>query len=638
MLQTIRDYFSGVFAWIIVAMIGVPFALWGVNSYTDKEGKASDVALVNGVGISQSEYLTASRQQQARMKEMLGQAYNPDMFNSPEYKRRVLDQLIERALLEQAVGNAGLDISDAILGATIRNAPDLQRDGVYAPDLYETFLRNQGLTASSFEARLRNSQRVEQLRSAVADTTTLSAHDLDELIKLREQRRDIVYLVLPLASHLDGVKIDEAKVSAYYDSHHDNYMNPEQVQVEYVEYGIDLLAAAVPVTDQLLQKYYDEQAASLTTEEQRRASHILIQVVANADAKSLAAAQATLAKIQARLKAGDAFEALAKEYSQDKASAVKGGDLGFFGKGVMDKAFEDAAFKLEKNAVSEPVRSSFGFHLIKLTDIKPAHRKSFAEARTDLENAYRHSQAEKQYYDHTDVLADTAYQQPDSLEPVAKLLQSTLHTSDWLTREGGPGIGQFPKVIEAAFSSEVLTENNNSEPIEVSPGHLIVLRSKEHKPASVKPLAEVRELIVKVLQEEAARAKAAAAGKAMLQSLNKGESLAAMATQAKLTVKKAPGLRRADPGMPAPLVKASFRLAAPDKGRARYDAVALENGDYAVLMLQGVHDGDPAKLSKEDRLAARRELQRAYAEAEVQALIDHLRAQAKIKTWEDRLN
>ncbi len=638
MLQFIRDYFKGIFSWVIIAIIGVPFALWGINSYTDNEGKASDVALVNGVGISQPEFLQASRQQQARMKEMLGQAYNPEMFNTPQYKRQILDQLIERSLLEQAASDAGLDISDAVLGATIRNAPDLQREGAYAPDLYEAFLRNQGLTAAGFEAKLRNSQRVEQLHNAVAGTAMLTAHDLDELIKLREQRRDIAYLQLPMAGYLEGVKVDEAKVSAYYDSHHDSYMNPERVQVDYIDYSIDALAATVPVSEQVLHQYYDEQAGSLTTEEQRRASHILIQVAAGADAKALDAAHATLAKIQARLKAGDAFEALAKEYSQDKASAVKGGDLGFFGKGVMDKAFEDTVFKLEKNALSEPVRSSFGFHLIKLTDIKPEHRKSFEEARADLERAYRQSQAEKQYYDHTDGLADTAYQQPDSLEPAAKLLQTTIHTSDWLTRQGGAGIGAFPKVIEAAFSSEVLTQNNNSEPIEVAPGHVIVLRSKAHQPASVKPLAEVHDQIVKTLQDEAARAKVAEAGKAMLQRLNKGEPLAVLATQAKQTVKEVKGLRRTDPGQPAPILKAAFQLARPDKGKARYDAVALDNGDYAILMLQDVHEGDPAKLSKEDRIAYQREMQRAYSEAEVRALIDHLRAQAKIKVWDERLN
>ncbi len=638
MLQIIRDYFSGIFSWVIILFIGVPFALWGINSYTDKGGKASDVALVNGVEISQPEFMQASRQQQERMKAMLGQSYNPEIFSTPQYKRQILDQLIDRNLLEQAANNAGLDISDAVLGATIKSAPNLQRDGVYAPDLYQAFLRNQGMTAAGFEARLRNSQRVEQLTNAVAGTVLLTPQDLDDLIKLREQQRDIAYILLPQAGYEDGVKIDEAKVSAYYDSHHDSFTNPEQVQLDYIDYSIDGLAAAVPVTDAVLHKYYDEQAASLSTEEQRRASHILIQVSPNADAKAVEAAQATLAKIQARLKAGDSFEALAKEYSQDKASAVKGGDLGFFGKGVMDKPFEDVVFKLKKNEVSEPVRTSFGFHLIKLTDIKPSHRMSFEEARADLERTYRHNQAEKQYYDHIDGLADTAYQQPDSLGPAAKLLQTTIHTSDWLTRTGGPGIGKYPKVIEAAFSDDVLAQNDNSEPLEVEPDHVIVLRIKAHHPASLKPLAEVHDQIVKILRQEAASAKAAEAGKAMLERLNKGATLAALAAQAKLTVKEVKGLRRTDPGQPAPIVNAAFRLARPDKGQVRYGSVVLDNGDYAVLMLQAVHEGDPDKLTKEDRLSYQRELQRAYSDAEVQALIDHLRAQAKIKVWEDRLN
>ncbi len=638
MLQTIRDYFSGIFSWIIIFMIGVPFALWGINSYTDKGGKASDVALVNGVGISQPDFLKASQQQQARMKEMLGKDYNPEIFNTPQYKRQILDQLIDRSLLEQATVAAGLDISDAMLGATIRSVPNLQRDGVYAPDLYETFLRNQGMTAAEFESRLRSSLRVEQLQNAIAGTAMLTAPELDNLLSLRDQRRDISYLLLSTGSYLTDDNVDAAKVSAYYDSHRDSFMNPEQVQLDYLDYSIDALAAAVPVTEQVLHHYYDEQAASLSTEEQRRASHILIQVAPNADAKTVAAARATIAKIQAQLQAGAAFDALAKEYSQDKDSAVKGGDLGFFGKGVMEQPFEAAVFNLKKNEVSEPVRSSFGLHLIKLTDINPSHRKSFAEARADLERGYRRSQAEKQYYDHSDGLADVAYQQPDSLEPAAKLLQAPIHTSDWLTREGGPGIGAYPKVIEAAFSSEVLTENNNSEPLEVAPDHVIVLRIKAHHAASVKPLAEVRGQIVKILQEEAARAKTAAAAKTLLQHLNKGETLTALATQDKLAVKQVQGLRRTDAGLPASLVTMAFQLPRPDKGQASYGSVMLDNGDYAVLMLQAVHEGDPGKLAKVDRTSYQRELQRAYSDVEVQALIDHLRAQAKIKVWDERLN
>jgi len=491
MLQTIRDYFSGVFSWIIILMIAVPFALWGINQYTDKGGKASDVAIVNGQGISQPDFLRASQQQQARLKEMLGQSYNPDTFNTPQYKREVLDQLIERTLLEQAAVNDGLDISDAELTAYITSQPDLQRDGKYAPELYQTFLRNQGLTPAGFEKRLRDSLRVRQLQDAVVNSTVLTRAALDEMIKLREQRRDIAYLVLPQAAYAKNLTVDEGKISAYYQSHRAQYMNPERVQLDYIDYSIDSLMAGVPVTEQILQRAYDDQAAAPASDEQRRASHILIEVPANADAKAQAAARATIDKIQQQLKAGASFDALAKQYSQDKPSAAKGGDLGYFGKGVMDKAFEDAVFKLKKGEVSAPVRSSFGWHLIKLTDIKTAHRKTFAEARADVEHSYRRSQAEKIYYDHTDGLADTVYQQPDSLEPAGKLLQAPIQKSAWLTRAGGPGIGAYPKVIDAAFSEDVLTHGNNSEPIEVAPGHVVVLRVKTHEAASQKPLAHM---------------------------------------------------------------------------------------------------------------------------------------------------
>lgn len=638
MLQNIRDYFSGIFSWIIIAMIGVPFALWGINSYTDKEGKASDVALVNGEGIAQPDFLRASQQQQERLKEMLGQAYNPEMFNTPQFKRQVLDQLIERNLLEQAAVSNGLDISNDQLSAHLMSQPELQRNGKYAPDLYQLYLRNQGLTAAGFEARLRNSLRAKQLQDVVANSGALTNAELEDMVKLRDQFRDIAYLVLPLSAYDAGLKVDDAKVSAYYESHREDFMNPDRVQVDYLDYSIDGLMAMVPVNEQVLHRAYDDQSASLINDEQRRASHILIQMPANADAKTQEAVLATLSKVQKRLKAGDSFESLAKQYSQDKASALKGGDLGFFGKGVMDKAFEDAVFKLEKNKVSAPVRSSFGWHLIKLTEVKTAKRKTFEEARADLERGYRRSQAEKLYYDHTDGLADVVYEQPDSLDSAAKLLQAAVQKSDWLTRAGGAGIGAYPKVIEAAFSEEVLTQGNNSELIEVAPNHIVVVRIKTHEQASQKPLAEVREKIVATLRAEMARTKAAAAGKALSQRLAKGEALEAIATELKLTVKKVLGLKRKDAGQPPEVVAAAFRLAKPVDGQTSVDAVALANGDHAILVLQAVHDGDPAKLSKEDRLAYQRELLRAYSASEFQAMVDALRAQAKIKVWDDRIN
>lgn len=638
MLQTIRDYFSGVFSWIIILMIAVPFALWGINQYTDKGGKASDVAVVNGQGISQPDFLRASEQQQERLRQMLGQSYNPDTFNTPQYKHEVLDQLIERTLLEQAAVNDGLDISDAELTAYITSQPDLQRDGKYAPELYQTFLRNQGLTAAGFEKRLRDSLRVTQLRDAVTNSTVLTPTALDAMIKLREQRRDVAYMILPQAAYAKNIAVDEAKISAYYQSHRAQYMNPERVQVEYIDYSIEGLMASVPVNEQILRHAYDEQAATATNDEQRRASHILIQVPAGADAKTQAAARARIDKIQQQLKGGAAFETLAREYSDDKPSAAKGGDLGYFGKGVMDKAFEEAAFKLKKGEVSAPVRSSFGWHLIKLTDIKTTPRKTFAEARADIERSYRRSQAEKIYYDHTDGLADTVYQQPDSLEPAAKLLGMPIQKSAWLTRAGGPGIGAYPKVIDAAFSEDVLTHSNNSEPLEVAPGHLVVLRIKAHEATSEKPLAEVHDQIAASLRSEMAEAKAAAAAKAMVERLNKGEALAVVAKSANLSVKEVPGLKRKDAGQPPEIVATAFRIARPKSALPGVASTALADGDEAVVVVKAVQDGDPAKLSQEDRVAYQRELQRGYSTAELQEMIAALRAQARIKIWDDRLN
>lgn len=629
MLQLIRERAQGWFAWAIVLLLVIPFALWGINEYFDGDTETY-VANVNGKNISVNEFQRSYDQQRARLQSMLGASFDPALLDDKRIKRDVLDMLVDEEVLVQAAAKAGYRISNEQLSSEIQQVDSFQRDGRFDKELYNQFLRGQGMSASDFEARLRRIVLIDQFRNGIMNTAVITTREVGNIARLREQQRDIGYLTLPVATFMADAMVGDAEVRQYYEKNRERFSVPEQVSVAYLELAADELAQRVPVDEQALRKFYDEKSAELAMEEQRKAGHILIQVDKSADDKSVAAARAKAEKILAQVRAGESFDKLAKQFSEDPGSASNGGDLGYFGRGVMDKAFEQAAFALKAGQVSDLVRSDFGFHIIKLTDIKSAHTQTFEEARAKIEQDYQRHKAEEQFFEQSELLTNAAYENPDSLAPVAKAVGLTIKTSGLFTRDGGDGIASDPKIRAAAFSEDVL-RGNNGEPVEIGNNKLVVLRIKEHKPAVVRPLEEVRDQVVAKLRTQAARDKTKSTGEAALARLKKGEDPAALAREYHAEWKQAGYLKREDRSIDPAIINASFRLAKPAANTLSYGGVVLPSGDYAVVGVSVVRDGDPAAINNAARDAMKQAGLRSYGESEFKAFIDGLKKDSKIE-------
>lgn len=637
MLQTIRDRASGLIAWIIVILIVIPFALWGINDYFDGGAKPY-AAKVNDTEISVQEFQQAYQQQRQRLQSMLGGKLDPSLINESAMKREVLQQLIENELLLQAAADAGLRIDDQQLAAAIQSIEAFQEDGAFSSEQYRAQLRRVGAAPADFEAQQRRSMLVQQYYSGIANTAVVSPQDLDRMLRIQDQQREIGYLVLPVSTFIKDVNVSDQDIAQYYEANKDRLTHPEQVRIDYVELSAEAIANRIQPEEQELKAFYEEQGGAFVTEEQRRASHILVQVPEGADEKTGTAAREKAEKLLQRIRAGESFENLAKEFSDDQVSAKDGGDLGLFGKGVMVPEFEQAAFAMQKDEVSDLVKSPFGFHIIKLTDIKPGSKKSFEEARPELVKQLRDKKAEEEYYAQVDRLTNLAYENPDSLEPAAQALGLETKGSDWITRAGGrEGVTANPQVASSAFGEDVLARGLNSELIEIGPKHVIVLRVKEHKPATPRTLEEVRQDLAAELRARAAKEKVRELGEEMRARAAEGANLEQLAADHNVKFTRAGLVGRGEKSMAPTILQAAFKLQRPADGKPSYGTVALESGDYAVIAVTAVQDGDPAKVTEERRKSLGRMLVQMNGASEFAALLEQLKSQAKIVVNEDNL-
>jgi peptidyl-prolyl cis-trans isomerase D len=635
MLQSLRDHAHGLMAWIIVILISIPFALWGINEYFSAASQVI-VAEINGDELELKEFQQGYQRYRQQLQSLLG-GQIPASFNEDRLKEQSLNQMVAALLEQQAAAEAGMRVGDRQISKTIQSLPAFQRDGKFARDLYERQIGANGMTPAVFEENVRRDLMTEQLRQAVAATAFVSKKDADWVAARDTEKRAIAYITLSAEPVKAALQIKEEDVLTYYEKHRDRYMSPESVKILYLELSLTDMAKEVAVNDDALKAYYDAHAANFTVPEQRRARHVLIQLAKDASASDEALARTRALEILAKARSGQSFETLASERSEDLGSKAQGGDLGFFGQGVMDPAFEKAVFEMKPGELSEPVRSRFGYHIIRLEEIKAGSTKGFDEARADVEKAYRREQAERQYFDQAEQLATLTFENPDTLEIAAKQLGLSVQESDFFPRTGGAGIAAQEKVFDAAFSPEVLEERGNSEVLELGDDRAVVLRVKEHRPAERRKLDEVRGEIVSTIQSERARAMTEERGKALLERLKDGEDRAKLAAAEKLEWKDVPDLGRRTDQVDPTIRHSAFRLPRPAGTSPSYGGMTLDGGDYALIAVLGVADGDPGKLTDKERQDTRERLQRAASDAAWQDFIAGLRANADIAIFKDKL-
>ncbi len=630
MLQSIRERAQGVVAWFIVILISVPFALFGINSYLGG-GSEPIAATVNGQEITQREFEDGYRDFRENLRQRLGENYRPEMINETELRQEVLQLMIRNRLLMQEADALGLRVGDDLVKQVIASLSAFQVDGRFSQDAYERGVRLQGLTPAGFEQQIRRGLVSEQLSKAVTGSEFTTSAELQSLVALRLQRRDVEYLILPAANFLEGVEISDEAVATYYAAHQNEFMAPERVKIRYLDLDVSSIAKSLTADDEALRAYYNQHQSLYKTPEQRRASHILIPVEEGSDEATVAQARKKAQAILERVRSGEDFATVAKAESKDPGSADEGGDLGFFEAGVMEPAFDEAVFNLQPGEISDLVRTPFGFHIIKLTEIRPSTGKSFEEARDEVKQAYLKAEAERLFYEYAERLANIAYEEPHSLQPAADALGLEPAESGWITRDGGDGILGAPKVIGAAFSEDVLISGNNSEAIELSPEHVMVLRVVDHEEATIKKLDEVQQAIRDKLRLEKAVERASSEGDRLVARLVQGESLAAIAEERGVELKPRRVVGRDERDLPADLLRQLFLMPRPADGSPGYAKLAMTSGDLALMELHAVIDGTLADANELGGEAALRSaLTQSRGKSYFQHLQGNLRAAADV--------
>lgn len=632
MLQAIRDKAQGWIAWAIVILISIPFALWGIQEYLGV-GAEPTAAVVDGEKITQRMLDQRLRDFRESLRYSLGDSYSPDLFDDNELRPQVLDAMIEEIVLSGAAQDWNLRTSAAQARAFIASIPAFQRDGRFDAQLYEATVRNRGVGAAGFEQGVLRDLAVEQLRSGVRNSAFLTDSELADRVRLSREQRIIRYLRIPAEHYRGAVVADATAVEDFYRQNPQRYRMPERVKLSYLVLDAADLGALVEVEDGALRQYFEDHRAEFIGLEERAVQHILI-AARTGDDEQLAQARERAEALLAELRAGADFAEVARTHSEDPGSAANGGDLGWVEPGLMVPDFERAAFSLGKGELSEVVQTEFGFHIIKVSDIRGGSGAGFEELRDQVESAYRRFEAENLYFDYAERLAESAYENSDSLIPAAETLGLQVQTTDWLERDGVfPAPLDSPRVAGAVFSDDVLLERHNSELIETGQQRAVVVRVAEYEPAGLIPLEQNRAAVEADYVMHAAAAEAARLGAELLGRLEEGAgSLAELASLDEGYVLHEPGaVGRMQADLPAELLSVVFGLEPPAADGKRHAGVQTASGDYILLELAAVEPGQLAAMPPAERERFARAGRDALAEIEMGYVTQSLRDAAKVE-------
>ncbi|MBI6631660.1 SurA N-terminal domain-containing protein [Pseudomonas paralactis] len=624
MLQNIRDNSQGWIAKTIIGIIVALMAFTGIEAIFQASGNnAQDVAKVNGEQITQTELSQAVDMQRRQLMQQLGKDFDASLLDEKLLRDAALKGLIDRKLLLQGAADAKFGFSEAALDQVILQTPEFQVDGKFNAERFDQVIRQLGYSRMQFRQMLTQEMLIGQVRAGIAGSGFVTDAEVLAFARLEKQTRD--FATVNIKADPTAVKLTDDEVKAYYDQHAKEFMTPDQVVIDYLELKKSSFFDQVTVKDDELQAAYEKETANLA--EQRRAAHILIEVN---DKVTEAQAKAKIEEIQARLAKGEKFEALAKEFSQDPGSANNGGDLGFAGPGVYDPDFETALYGLKQDQVSAPVRSAFGWHLIKLLGVEAPEVPSFASLKDKLTRELKAQQVEQRFVEATKQLEDAAFEASDLAQPASDL-KLTVHTSAPFGREGGEGVAANRAVVTAAFSPEVLDEGANSSAIELDPETIIVLRAKEHlKPAQL-PLESVAAAIRTQMTKERASAAAKAHADELIASLRDGKTALDQPIDGQAW-KVTEAATRSQESIDPAVLQALFRMPKPAaKDKPTFTTVTLRDGSLVIVRLNGVNEA--AAPTDEEKAQYRRFLASRIGQQDFAAFRKQLETQADIKKY-----
>lgn len=610
MLEAIRDRAQGLIAKVILALLIIPFALWGVDSYFTGGGQEKPAATIDGDPITQQEFLKAVRDQ----KETLG-----GKVDEKALREKVMEQLINTRLLSNAALKGGFTVLEPQMQAMLAGLEAFQENGQFSQARMDAWLQSRGMSQGELMGLLQQDQLLSQVQMGLAEGAVVPRPSVAQLAALLGQQREVNEISFDQQVFLNQAKVDDKAVQTEYEAHKDNYATPRQARVQYAVLSLANLEQNIKVSDADALKYYEANAARYQEPERRRASHILMQVPQGADAAAKAAAKAKAEQILAEVqKTPGRFADLARQHSQDPGSGQNGGDLGAFTRDMMVKPFADAVWSMKQGEIRGLVESQFGYHIIRLDGVIPGAKMGFDVVKGEIQQALRQQEAQRRFAEAAERFSNMVYEQPESLDAAAKEFNLKLETSDWIDeKKASPAFLANPRLLEALFSADSLQKHHNVEAVEVAPNTLVSARVVEYRAAGMRPLAEVAPGIRQQLLQAQAHKLAVEAGQKALATAQAGQALNGWS--APMTLSRSQPL-----SIPREGLKAVFRA---NVSTLPVYAGAETAEGYRLYRVNRVVAGGAAPQVEQMRA----DLRRLVAQEEVRAYLEHLRAKAEIK-------
>ena len=637
MLITIREKASGVIGWTVAGVIILVFAVWGIGSYFEGVSEII-VATADKIEINQQTYQQAMSDRRRRLVQMMGRNVDAELFSSTAFKRQVVEELIDTTLQNETLHASGFRISDAQLAALIQNTAVFHTDGQFDRDRYELLVQNAGMTIQGYESYQRQQGVVDQLVRGLGQSAIVSGNSIDKAWKLLDQRRIASYTTLEFDNFLDDIQVSEAAIEKEYQANLDRYFEPASIQVDYLKLSVEDLGAKLDVDEADILRMYEDNPDRYRQPGSRSVSHILLSVSPDAADAQIDQVRRSASEIVARARGGESFASLAEVNSDDKGSAKRGGELGVIRPGTMVKPFEDAVFEMVEGEISEPVRTQYGFHVIRLDRITESTVQSLDQVRSEIKAEVRRLRAEEQFNELAEILGSTVFEQPDSLEPAADHLGVKVMRSEWFTQDAGTGIAEFQGVRDAAFGNEVLIDGLNSELIEIDQDNLVAVRKVDYRARRQLDLDEARPELEKRLRAVEASDRMEKAGEDLVARLKSGADWDELLIAHKLARVRLP---EATETLLEPLEQVVARVVyaalVPLSGQIVYGGERISPARYAIYRLERVEFGDPANASKEDRLGVEKVLLSRWGGEMVIGWRQGLRQVAKVQIHEELL-
>jgi peptidyl-prolyl cis-trans isomerase D len=633
MLQSISDKLKK-HAWLsrtLLGAIALFFVIWGAYGVVNLSVGPSTFGLkVNGDSISTETLQNAWQQQQAQYVQALHGAALTDAQKSA-LQQQLVDQYERELLLQQRSQQAGFRVSDADVLAAYQSEPAFQVGGKFDPAAARGALAQAGMTADAYEADRRQALRIAQLTEGIGISDFLTPAELARIYALENEQRELRYAVLPASHYTAQVKLDDARIAAWYHAHQSDYLTPDSVDLQYAQLQMSGVEAQVPVSDADLQAYYEQHKNQYSRAESRHAHHILITVADPKDPKSEAAALSKAQDILAQLKAGKDFGALAKKYSADPGSAAQGGDLGWAERGVYVPAFADALFGMQQPGLyPTPVKTRFGYHIIRLDEVRPAQVPKLADVHAQVEQQYRHDQANALFGDDQDKLQQALDNGSTDVGALARQFgMDTGQIKGFTATAGGAPLGNKPELLSAVFSDDAIAGQRVVGPLPLGDDRVVIFKVLAHHPPAPQPIASVHQEIVDAVMKSDASAAARAAADAAVKQLQGGASFDAVAKSLNVPAAPPAFIGRSDPQVPAQVRDAAFAAGNPGS-TPFYQALTLDDGGAALLELLAVKSGQPGVNSKNDEQLVDGYMRRD-SDGDLSAYIGELQRHAKVE-------